>query len=452
MLSGKRGHRPMGYIAGEGRSQGTLFPVVLDYLVPADHVCRVIDAFVEGLSMSALGFERAEAAGTGRPGYDPRDLLKLYLYGYLHTLRSSRRLEAECRRNVELMWLLGRLYPDHKSIAEFRRVHREAITAAGVQLVRFAQGCGLIRGEWVAIDGTKFRAVASSDSVRERQALSRYLDGMELADQEQQATINAEAVQAALEKLKKHPEPEVGFMPVAKANAPAYNVQTAVDAEHALIVAYDVCLDSGDKRQLEPMAKAALAALGVKTLNVVADAGYCNGEQGAHCEEAGVLPHVPVIRNANNQGDGSFFSREAFQYEPERDVYRCPAKHVLERGRVSKKDKAVRYLAKSSDCGACAEKVRCTNAPRRQVLRLFHEDALQRMHERATPALMKLRRCTVEHPFGTLKYHIFGHPRLLLRGTNGARTELSLAIMTYNLKRMVKILGAQALTKGFAEA
>src|ERR1700761_9179475 len=198
---GSEGISFMGYIRGEGRDQGTLFPVVLDDLVPADHVCRVVDAFVEHLSMSELGFERAEAAETGRPGYDPRDLLKLYLYGYLHTLRSSRRLEAECRRNVELMWLLGRLYPDHKSIAEFRRVHREAVTAAGAQLVRFAQGCGLIRGEWVAVDGTKFRAVASAESVRERAALQRYLDSCDRADEEAQAEIDPSAVQSALHKL-----------------------------------------------------------------------------------------------------------------------------------------------------------------------------------------------------------------------------------------------------------
>ena len=145
----------MGYIEGDGRNQATLFPVLLDDLVPVDHVCRVIDAFVEKLVMSELGFERAQAAETGRPGYDPRDLLKLYLYGYLNQIRSSRRLEAECRRNVELMWLLGRLYPDHKSIAEFRRMHRDAVTAAGAELVRFARSCGLIRGEWIAIDGSK---------------------------------------------------------------------------------------------------------------------------------------------------------------------------------------------------------------------------------------------------------------------------------------------------------
>jgi transposase len=166
----------MAYIKGEGRKQGTLFPVVLDDLIPPNHMCRVIDAFVEQLNMEKLSFERAQPAETGRPGYDPRDLLKLYLYVYLNQIRSSRRLEVECCRNVELMWLLGRLYPDYKSIAEFRRMHREAVTAAGAELVRFARSCGLIRGEWIALDGTKFRAVASADSVRERQALQRYLD------------------------------------------------------------------------------------------------------------------------------------------------------------------------------------------------------------------------------------------------------------------------------------
>src|ERR1700760_4751540 len=194
----------MAYISGEGRTQGTLFPITLDDLIPADHICRVIDAFVGTLAMSQLGFERAEAADTGGPGYDPRDLLKLYLYGYLNQIRSSRRLEAECRRNVELMWLLGRLYPDHKSIAEFRRMHRDAFTAAGGELVRFARSFGLIRGEWIAIDGSKFRAVASIDSTRERLALQRYLDSIEKADEEQQASIDPSAVQAALQKLKDH--------------------------------------------------------------------------------------------------------------------------------------------------------------------------------------------------------------------------------------------------------
>lgn len=309
-MSPYRGHHLyMAYILGEGRTQGILFPITLDDLIPADHICRVIDAFVGTLAMSQLGFERAEAGDTGRPGYDPRDLLKLYLYGYLNQIRSSRRLEAECKRNVEMMWLLGRLYPDHKSIAEFRRLHRDAIVAAGAELVRFARECGLIRGEWIAIDGSKFRAVASIDATRERVELQRYLDKIEKADEEQQTSIDQSAVQAALEKLKQHPEPEANFMLVRQMALPAYNVQTAVDAEHAIIVAHSVTLDASDIRCLKPMAEAAKEALGVSTLQVVADAGYSNGEQIAQCEEAGITPFVPVMRMVNNQGDGKLFGR-----------------------------------------------------------------------------------------------------------------------------------------------
>ena len=174
----------MAFIEGDARGQGTLFPVTLEELITEDHFCRVIDAFVDRLDMQGLGFVRAEAAETGRPGYDPRDLLKLYLYGYLQQIRSSRRLESECRRNVELMWLLGRPCPDHKSIAEFRRVHRHAVTQAGAELVKFARSVGLIRGEWIAIDGSKFRAVSSVSSVHERDAVERYLENLETADRE----------------------------------------------------------------------------------------------------------------------------------------------------------------------------------------------------------------------------------------------------------------------------
>ena len=443
----------MGYIQGEGRSQGTLFPVVLDDLVPADHVCRVIDAFVDGLAMAELGFERSEAADTGRPGYDPRDLLNLYLYGYLHQLRSSRRLEAECRRNVELMWLLGRLYPDHKSIAEFRRLHREAVTQAGAQLVRFAQSVGLIRGEWIAVDGSKFRAVASIGSVLERQALEKYLDSCEKADDESQTVIDPSAVQAALEKLKQHPEPEARLMRMAGSFAPAYNVQTAVDAEHALIVAHAVTLDVADSRCLEPMAEAAHRALDrPATLNIVADAGYSNGEQASRCEAAGLMPHVPGKRGVNNQGDGTLFDRSHFLYQPGSDSYLCPAGKTVERKQLHRKDRAVLYQAKTSDCGSCAMKPRCTRSQQRMLSRHMDDDALDRMHQRATPELMRLRRSTVEHPFGTLKYRIFGHPRLLLRGLSGARIEIGIAVMVYNLKRMVNLLGAIRLTKALKPA
>jgi transposase len=435
----------MAYIQGDGRNQGTLFPMVLDDLVTADNMCRVVDAFVEHLDMEKLGFERAEPASTGRPGYDPRDLLKLYLYGYLNQVRSSRRLETECRRNVELMWLLGRLYPDHKSIAEFRRLHRDAIVAAGAELVRFARECGLIRGEWIAIDGSKFRAVASIDATRERVELRRYLDKIEKADEDQQAGIDQSAVQTALEKLKQHPEPGANFMLVRQMALPAYNVQTAVDAEHAIIVAHSVTLDASDNRCLKPMADAAKEALGLSTLRVVADAGYSNGEQIAQCEEAGITPFVPVMRTVNNQGDGKLFGRTDFKYDAETDSYTCPGKKKLLRKHTNLKDRYTMYKASSADCGACSLKPRCTLASRRGVARHLYEDALNRMEERVTPEAMRLRRQTVEHPFATIKYPIFGHPRLLVRGLCGAKSEIAIATMAYNLKRITKVLGAGTL-------
>jgi transposase len=440
----------MGYIVGEGRSQGTLFPVVLDDLVPADHVCRVIDAFVARLRMSELGFDRAAAADTGRPGYDPRDLLKLYLYGYLNQIRSSRRLETECRRNVELMWLLGRLYPDHKSIAEFRRMHREAVTAAGVELVRFAKSCGLIRGEWIVIDGSKFRAVSSVDTARERFQLQRYLDSMETADEEQLNTIDPSAVQAALEKLKQHPEPEVGFMPLGRNTLPAYNFQSAVDAEHALIVAHEVVLDPADNRCLQPMAQAAKAVLEISSFNVLADAGYSNGERAAHCEAAGMVPYVPATRTRNPHGNGTLFQRTDFRYQPETDTYVCPDGKVLHHKATRPKYKT--YQAKRGECEACSIKSQCTQAQQRVISRHLYEEALNRMQERVTPALMSLRKSVVEHPFATIKYRIFGHPRLLLRGRNGARIETGLAVMAYNIKRMVKVVGAVKLAQALQPA
>lgn len=437
----------MAYIQGEARGQHALFPAMLDDLVPVDHVCRVIEAFVGKLDMEELGFVRAEPAETGRPGYDPRDLLKLYLYGYLHQLRSSRRLEAECRRNVEVMWLLGRLTPDYKSIAEFRRMHRDAVTKAGAELVRLARQVGLVRGEWVAIDGSKFRAVSSAAVVREREAVKRYLDQLESADEQDEVVIDSSAVAAALEKLQQDPEPEARLMLMAHGTpAPAYNVQTAVDAEHGMIVAQQVTTEATDNRSLLPMAEAAKQALGApETLNVVADAGYSNGEQAAQCEAQGILPHVPANRGINNKGDGTLFDRTLFLYDEKTDTFRCPADKTLSRKQVLQHKKTVQYAASVADCSQCPLQSQCTTAERRFLKRHLHDAALQRMNARATAKLMRLRRCTVERPFATLKYVIFGHPRFLLRGLAGAQLETSLATMAYNLKTMFHVLGGSKL-------
>ena len=436
----------MAYITGEAREQVSMFPVTLDEFIPEDHVCRVIEALVNRLDMGGLGFVRAEPAETGRPGYDPRDLLKLYLYGYLQQIRSSRRLESECQRNVEVMWLLGRLRPDYKSIAEFRRLHAEAITEAGVKLVDFARAVGLVRGEWVAIDGSKFQAVSSARSVRERDLVKRYLEQLEAADQQDEMVIDPSAVAAALEKLQSHGEPEARFMRMRQGKSPGYNVQTAVDAANGIIVAQQVTTEATDNRSLLPMAEAAHQAVGQPAeLHVVADAGYSNGEQAAACEAKGMVLHVPANRSVNKQGDGTLFNSTEFNYEPETDTLRCPAGEQLRRqGRHSQTPHLV-YAASIAACSRCPVRARCTTASRRTVTRHRYEDVLRRMQQRATAAAMGLRRCVAELPFAILKYRIFGHPRFLLRGREGAQTEMSLATLAYNLKRMMSVLGGSAL-------
>ena len=436
----------MAYLWGEAREQVTMFPVTLDELIPADHVCRVIEAFVNRLAMQELGFVRAEPAETGRPGYDPRDLLKLYLYGYMNQLRSSRRLEAECVRNVEVMWLLGRLRPDYKSIAEFRRMHREAVKEAGAELVQLARAVGLVRGEWVAIDGSKFRAVSSAARVKEREAVERYLEEMETADAQEDVVIDHSAVQAALEKLRNDPEPEARFMRTTEGKRPAYNVQTAVDAECGIIVAQEVTTETNDTRSLLPMAEAAQQAVGEpESLHVVADKGYSNGEQAAGCEERGIEPHVPANRSVNSQGDGQMFEGSEFHHDQSRDTMGCPAGQRLHRKAVQKKRRQVVYVGEAAVCGACPLRAHCTTAARRTVKRHLYEGALRRMQQRATAEAMRLRRCVVERVFAELKYRSFGHPRFLLRGRGGAQTEISLASMAYNLKRMMAVLGGAGL-------
>ena len=232
---------------------------------------------------------------------------------------------------------------------------------------------------------------------------------------------------------------------------PAYNMQTAVDAEHALIIAHDVVLDPADSRCLEPMAQAAKDVLATGSFNVVADAGYSNGEQASNCEAKGVFPCVPSIRTKNPHGEGAFYQCDDFRYQPETDTYLCPGDKTLRRRAINKKDKSIVYTANPKDCGSCALKQRCTSSPQRRMSRHIYEDAIQRMNQRVTPAIMRLRRSIVEHPFATIKLRIFGHPRLLLRGRKGAQTEIGIAVMVYNLKRMANVVGnaklAQALQK-----
>jgi transposase len=231
-------------------------------------------------------------------------------------------------------------------------------------------------------------------------------------------------------------------------------VQAAVDSEHALIVAQQVTTEATDNRCLLPMAEAAQAAVSgpEQVLHVVADAGYSNGEQAEACESKGILPHVPANRGVNSQGDGKLFDRSAFVYQPGQDSFLCPAGQTLKRDQISRKDRSVYYTGRAEICGACPLKSRCTAGAKRIVSRHWHDEALQRMQQRATPEAMRLRRSTVEHPFATLKCHIFGHPRFLLRGRRGAQAEISLAVIVYNLKRMMNVLGPTRLATALAVA
>lgn len=467
----------MSYVKGESRTQSSLFPVSLDELVCDDHVCRVIEAFVEHLDLQALGFTKASTKETGRPPYDPADLLKLYIYGYLHQTRSSRRLEKETHRNVEVMWLLNRLTPDHKTIARFRQDNGDALRRACSVFVQFCRQAGLTSGEWVAIDGSKFQAVASRKAVwtakrlakeqaRVEQEIADYLCRLDAIDEnDTRQEPNAQAVRAALALLEAeqadhakmdaqlnakertqitHSEPDARQM---RGNGPAYNVQSAVDEAHHLIVHHGVSDEATDNRSLQPVAEAVKQALEVDTLNVLADAGYANGEQVAKLEAQGIISYVASNRAVNNQGKGQFYPADAFVHDIDTDTLRCPAGKVLQRKQIQRGQKQIIYSAQEQDCAACPLKNHCTAKKRRLVSRHVYEEALQRMADRTDSSHMKRRGSLVEHPFGTLKYQIFEKPRFLLRGMWGAGTEMALAVLAYNMKRTMNVLGNTELRR-----
>lgn len=468
----------MGRIVGDNRDQAMLFPMRLDELVEPDHIVRVIDVWVSQLDMDQLGFAKAQAAHTGRPSYDPADLLKLYLYGYLSQVRSSRRLERECKRNIEVMWLLKRLAPDFKTIAEFRRINTAGLIGVCAGFVQFARAQRLIAGEVVAIDGTKIRAVASNRAVLRptqlkeeeaqlAQAIAQYMQRMDDADQSEVSDgVSRQSVRKTLSALREQhshlqqqarqlqesgkthlvsTEPDARLLKSGQGHVVGYNLQSAVDAAHGLIVHHAVCQDANDNRQLLPMAVQAKEVLEQARLTVVADAGYSNGSQLADCERHDITPYVPVQRAKNNQGEGSLYGKGDFAFNEALDCYVCPAGEVLQRKQIQNKDRLVIYATnKAVTCAQCAQKPRCTAGSRRFISRHLEESVLERIQRRTAdrPNMMRLRRATVEHPFGTLKERILGNGRLLMRGIGGARSELSLAVLAYNFKRVSNILGA----------
>ncbi len=468
------------FVEGEDRRQSLLLPASLDDYVVEDNPVRVVEAFIEELDLGALGFDGVEPAATGRPAYHPSTLLRIYLYGYLNRLQSSRRLEREAQRNIELIWLTGRLAPDFKTIANFRRDNGPAIRAVCSQFVALCRKLNLFTKAVVAIDGSKFKAVNNRDKnftvtkVAKRMeqvdaSITRYLGALDRTDREESDLTEArtsrikekiaglrrqmQALKAMEKQVQAAPDKQVSLTdPDARSMATSgkgtgvvgYNVQTAVDAEHHLIVAHEVTNLGHDRTQLEPMGLKARDATACNELTALADRGYFSGEQVLACEGTGVLPCIPKTVWPNERG---FFTRQEFIYDAEHDHYTCPAGQKLTKGlmRSDRKDDIDHYRHLTA-CFNCQLKPKCTPDKLKRLKRWRHEGVLDKMQARLDrrPDAMLVRRQTVEHPFGTLKSWM-GSAHFLTKTLEKVRTEMSLHVLAYNLKRMIQILGVKPL-------
>ena len=466
------------FVEGEDRSQSLLLPESLDDYVGEDNPVRVIEAFIDALDLSELGFDGMTPAVTGRPAYHPSTMLKIYLYGYLNRIQSSRRLEREAGRNIELMWLTGRLAPDFKTIANFRRDNGPAIGAVCSQFVVLCRRLNLFTAAVVAIDGSKFKAVNNRDKnftmykvdARIEQvdaSIMRYLAALDRADREESDIPEAKVtrlkdkiaglhrqmrdLKTMAKRVEAAPDQQVSLTDSdARSMATSgrgtgmvgYNVQVAVDTEHHLIVAHEVSTIGHDRTLLKPMAGKAKDAMGSDTLSAIADRGYYNGEQILECQGAGILPLVPKPLTSSGTKRG-LYSKQDFFYNAEHDHYVCPAGQKLTKGaHRSDRDGNVNFYRNLTACFACALKSRCTLEKLRRIRRWDHEAVLDTMQKRLDhmPDAMAIRRRTVEHPFGTLKAWM-GATHFLTKTLAKVKTEMSLHILAYNIKRMIQTFG-----------
>ncbi|QRM28500.1 IS1182 family transposase [Microvirga sp. VF16] len=465
------------FVQGQERSQGTLFPVCLDEYISDDNPVRVIDVFVDELNLRALGFDGVVPQTTGRPAYHPAALLKIYIYGYLNRIPSSRRLEQETSRNLELIWLTGQLQPDHKTIARFRKDNGPAIRAVCRQFVGLCRKLNLFSQAVVAIDGSKFKVVNARDKnftpakiakrIEQVEAsIAHYLSALDTADRQERELAQEKAgrlkdkIAALREQMQQFRELEQQVLaapdqqisltdPDARAMATrgigtgvvGYNVQAAVDVQHHLIVAHEVTNSGSDRGQLSGMAQQARTAMGTPSLEALADRGYYKGEDILACERAGITPSVPKTLSSGAKAEGRF-GKQDFVYHPEDDTYRCPAGERLTRRCSTVEHGMLLHLYWTTCCERCALKEQCTTGKQRRIKRWEHEDVLDAMQERLdrAPETTRLRRQTVEHPFGTIKAWM-GATHFLTRTLERVRTEMSLHVLAYNLKRVLAILG-----------
>ncbi|WP_417792460.1 IS1182 family transposase [Stutzerimonas xanthomarina] len=472
------------FIQGEHRGQSTLLPESLDDYVSDTNPVRVVDVFVDELDLVSLGFESATPADTGRPAYHPAILLKIYIYGYPNRIQSSRCLERETLRNVELMWLTGRLMPDFKTIANFRKDNSKAIRGVCRQFVVLCQQLGLFGENLVAIDGSKFKAVNNRDrnftsaKLKRRMeeiesSINRYLTALDAADQEEPKSPQPKVVrlEERIAKLKAQmkelqsieiqlnespdkqvslTDPDARSMMTRGTGIVGYNVQTAVDTQHHLIVAHEVTNVGSDRDQLSSMAKQAREAMASETLAVVADRGYFKGEEILACHDANITAYVPKPMTSSAKADGRF-NKDAFVYNATKNEYICPAGEALVSrfSSIEKGMKLHRYW--SSKCQGCTLKLQCTPSKQRRVRRWEHKAVLEEMQNRLSnaPEMMRVRKRTVEHPFGTLNQWM-GSTHFLTRRLAGVSAEMSLNVLAYNMKRVMKIIGTEGLLTAMA--
>jgi len=469
----------MKHRTGLDRSQTLLFPERLEDYIAAENPVRFLDAFAANLDLHTLGFDKAQCAGTGRPPYDPAALLKLYLYGYLHRVRSSRSLEAECHRNVEVIWLLGKLTPDFKTIADFRKDNLKPLKAVARQFTLLCRKLELFGGELLAVDGSKFAAVNARDQnfnaaklqdliERADARLAEYLKELDSADAAERGGTAlsqnelAEKIAALQERQDWHKEllagldeeqkqvsvtdPDTRKMPTAHGTMVGYNAQMAVDAKNKLIAADDVTNEVTDLHQLANVALEARANLELKQVEVVADAGYYNAAEVSRCIEHGITPFVPKADTSANTARG-LYGKSQFKYDAGKDVYVCPAGEALTyRFATYELGRELKYY-RASGCKSCALKSRCTrNKGNRTITREANEHLMEAMaaRMRAQPHKFKLRKTLAEHPFGTIK-RWFGYTHFLLKGLEKVRCEWSLTTLAYNLKRVLNLVSFEKL-------
>jgi transposase len=470
------------FVEGTDRHQSTLFPECLEDWICEDNPVRVIDVFVDELDLADLRFNGIDPEVTGRPSYHPSVLLKLYIYGYFNRVQSSRRLEREAGRNVEVMWLTGRLVPDHKTIADFRKDNGPAIRRVCAQFVALCREIGLLTKPSVAIDGSKFKAVNNRDKNFTRakmerrlaqieESVARYLGQLDTADLQEPSEALAVKTAHLKDKLAKlaseverlkaiekamlaSPDQQVSLTdPDARSMATSgrgsgvvgYNVQVAVDTEHHLIVTHEVTNTGSDRSQLANVALQAKEVLGADRLDVVADRGYFNSPEILTCDQAGITVTLPKPMTSTAKSDGRF-GKQDFVYLSAEDVYRCPAGEKLNYRYTNEENGKTLHRYWTTACPRCPLKAQCTPGAQRRITRWEHEPVLDAVQRRLdmNPQAMRVRRETVEHPFGTLKMRM-GATHFLMKRLPKVATEMALHVLAYNLTRVMNIIGITPL-------